>query len=107
MVLHGLKDATKDVYVGCTSALFNKLAKKRIVTTAPMGGRMICLTPEVDMFEEIGFHGTVERVEGLPVESLETLLKWKLERGREKDLADAEIIKKFLELRNKPFSFVV
>jgi hypothetical protein len=58
---------------------------------------MCTLINYVDAFEENFYPSQVVMIEGIPVETLESLLRWKVSRGRPKDLADAELIRKVMK----------
>ena len=91
--MHGLKENTKDIDAQVTSKYFQELVDKGYEwKEAPMGGRMIVYSETVDLFETFQRTETTE-IEGIQVETLETIIKRKLQRGREKDLKDVEMIR--------------
>ena len=93
LVMHGLKDNSKDIDAQISSSYFQELVDKgHEWKEAPMGGRMIVYSETVDLFETFEKTETTE-IEGIQVETLETIIKRKLQRGREKDLKDVEMIR--------------
>ena len=91
--MHGLKENTKDIDAQISSSYFQELVDKgHEWKEAPMGGRMIVYSETVDLFETFEKTETTE-IEGIQVETLETIIKRKLQRGREKDLKDVEMIR--------------
>lgn len=93
LVMHGLKENTKDIDAQISSSYFQELVDKgHEWKEAPMGGRMIVYSETVDLFETFEKTETTE-IEGIQVETLETIIKRKLQRGREKDLKDVEMIR--------------
>lgn len=96
LVLHGVRETTRDIDMGCTTAVFEKLMKREHVDLPPHGTeRAMSIDDTVEVFE----NWAVDRVEtasGLPVASLADIKVLKVRLGREKDLADIRLIDSFL-----------
>ena len=97
MVLYGLREATEDIDLGCTSRLADDLERRGCPTVRLEDGtRKIALGGECELFED-WLYDRVETVEGVPVISLRGLLAMKQALGREKDRADIEKIRMRLD----------
>ena len=94
MVLHGFQSQTHDIDLGCSSFLAEKLEKQGYpVSLCEDGTRRIILSEDVEIFEN-WIEDTVEMICGVPVVSVNGLIDMKKKLGREKDLADIELIEK-------------
>ena len=97
MVLYGFRPRTHDVDLGCTSRLADHLEQQGYaVSYRPDGTRKIVYADDVELFEN-WLDGTVERVSGVPVVSVEGLIQMKQKLGREKDMRDIALIQKARE----------
>jgi len=95
MVLHGIKDVTRDIDLGCTSKLADQLEKQgHCVEILRDGSRKITFSETIELFEN-WVEDTVILLEGLPVVSVEGMILMKEKLGREKDLADVRLIRAF------------
>lgn len=94
LCLYGIKETTKDIDCGCSPMLFNELIRKGYkVEKSPMGGDMIRINEHVDFFyEEYPPESSLIYIWGIQVQTLESIREEKLQRGREKDLADVKLI---------------
>ena len=97
MVLHGFRQYTRDIDLGCSTLLADKLEQQGYgVSHCDDGTRRILYSEDVEIFENwIG--GTVEIINGVPVVSVDGLIQMKKQLGREKDLADVALIEKVRE----------
>lgn len=96
MVLYGLRDRTRDIDLGCASPMADRLERKGYpVEILQDGSRKIVFSDAIELFET-WLEGDVVLLEGLPVVSLDGLLKMKEALGREKDLEDIRLIKEQL-----------
>lgn len=96
MVLYDLRDTTRDIDLGCSTALADTLESYGYATTLlPDGTRKIYIAEDIEIFEEWIFD-RVDIREGIPVISLKGLLEMKKSLGREKDLEDIKLIEKKL-----------
>lgn len=96
MVLHGLREATSDIDLGCTKVLADALESSGYKTTVlDDETRKISVAEDVEVFENWLFDEVVI-IEGIPVISLKGLLEMKKQLGREKDIEDIKLIKEAL-----------
>lgn len=96
MVLYGLRDRTRDIDLGCTTSMADRLEQKGYpVEILRDGSRKIAFSDRIELFEN-WLEGGIVLLEGLPVVSLEGLLRMKEALGREKDLEDIRLIKEQL-----------
>lgn len=96
MVLYGLRDRTRDIDLGCTTSMADRLEQKGYpVEILQDGSRKIAFSDRIELFEN-WLEGGIVLLEGLPVVSLEGLLRMKEALGREKDLEDIRLIKEQL-----------
>lgn len=94
MVLHGFRSQTRDIDLGCSTFLADKLEQQGYpVSRCDDGTRKISYSEDIEIFEN-WLEGTVEAVSGVPVVSVDGLIQMKMKLGREKDLADIALIAK-------------
>ena len=102
MVLHGFRAETRDVDLGCTPALADELERQGFdVTRTADGARKIALSQDVEIFEN-WLEGEIERIDGVPVVSVEGLIAMKRRLGRAKDIADIALIERAREGEVQP-----
>lgn len=93
MVLYGIRDVTQDIDLGCTTPMADELeAKGYLVKVLPDGTRKIVFSETIELFEN-WIEDQAVLLEGLPVVSIDGLIKMKEKLGREKDLSDILLIK--------------
>lgn len=94
MVLHGFRPQTHDIDLGCTCVLADQLEEQGYaVSRCEDGTRRISYSQDIEIFEN-WIEGTVEIVSGIPVVSVDGLIKMKKRLGRKKDLADIALIER-------------
>ena len=99
MVLHGLRDETGDIDLGCRRALADCLESEGFpMRRTEDEKRKFALGGDIEIFEE-WLYDRVTEVEWIPVISLRGLLLMKETLGRDKDLADLALIRARLENR--------
>ena len=92
MVLYGFRPHTHDIDLGCSTHLADELERQGYpVSRSEDGTRKIVYSDDVELFEN-WLAGTVERVGGVPVVSVDGLIQMKKDLGRKKDLADIALI---------------
>ncbi len=93
MVLYGLRDETRDLDLGCTTARADALAAAGVPFRHmdDGSGRWFTLDRDVEVFEN-WLLDRVELVEGVPVISLQGLRQMKAALDREKDRKDIALI---------------
>jgi hypothetical protein len=99
MVLHGLREETADIDLGCSIGMADQLeAQGFLYRRSNDKRRHFRYDEHIEVFEEWLFDA-VESIRGYPVISLKGLIKMKEELGREKDMRDIERIEAFLKAR--------
>ena len=92
MVLHGLRPQTRDIDLGCSTLLADRLERQGYrVSRCEDGTRRIAYSEDIEIFEN-WLEGEVETVHGVPVVSVDGLIQMKRKLGRDKDLADIALI---------------
>ena len=96
MVLHGFRDETHDIDLGCTKKLADRLEEDGYLTDRyPDGRREFHIGDDVEIFED-WLSGSIVSVGGVSVISVDGLIEMKRSLGREKDLRDIELIREKL-----------
>ncbi|MBZ9621454.1 hypothetical protein G9F71_000920 [Clostridium sp. FP2] len=99
LVIHGVKESTNDIDLGCTTNLIEHFLKKgckyRIVED---NSRIMEITDTIEILEN-WFVDKIEFIDGLPIGSLESIKKQKAELGRKKDISDIRIIDEYIKNR--------
>ena len=95
MVLHGIKETTRDIDLGCTSQMADRLESEGYrVEVLRDGSRKIAFSEVIEIFEN-WIEDKVILLEELPVVSIDGMIIMKEKLGREKDLEDIRLIKEF------------
>ena len=96
MVLHGIKETTRDIDLGCTTQMADRLEREGYdVEALRDGSRKIVFSSAIEIFEN-WIEDQVILLEGLPVVSMDGLIRMKEKLGRKKDLEDIFLIKEHL-----------
>lgn len=96
LVMHGIRELTNDIDIGCTTELFNKLAQNNSsVKTMDDGNRALVFHEVIEVFENWNVNG-ITVIAGLPVATVASIKKHKEKLGRKKDLDDLKLIDSFL-----------
>lgn len=97
LVIHGVKETTRDIDLGCTSILIDKFIKEgckyRLVED---NSRIVEVTDKIELLENWCVD-EILIIESLPVASLESIKKQKSQLGREKDLSDIKLIDDYIK----------
>lgn len=94
MVLHGFRPQTRDIDLGCSTLLADKLEQQGyFVSHCDDGTRKILYSEDIELFEN-WLEGTIEIIGGVPVVNVDGLIQMKKKLGREKDLADIALMEK-------------
>ena len=92
MVLYGFKEDTRDIDLGCSTALADLLFQQGFQTTILSdGSRKIVFAEDIEIFEN-WLQDKVILEKGFPVVSVDGLIRMKEALGREKDIRDIELI---------------
>ena len=96
LVIREIREETEDVDLKVPEDYFEEL-NSRFNLVPGKYHDLYVLSDDVEI--TIGGYdkNNVEIYEGYPLESLESILKWKLEHNRPKDQRDIELIKKYME----------
>ena len=96
MVLHGIKETTRDIDLGCTTQMADRLEREGYdVEVLRDGSRKIVFSCAIEIFEN-WIEDQVILLEGLPVVSMDGMIRMKERLGRKKDLEDIFLIKEHL-----------
>ena len=94
MVLHGIRNETRDIDLGCTPEMADRLeADGYPYQVTPDGNRWFKIGSDMEVFEN-WLYDTVVFADGIPVISLPGLIAMKQALGREKDSRDVELIRR-------------
>jgi hypothetical protein len=97
LVMHGVKETTRDIDLGCTTNLVEQYLKKDCkYQVADDNTRIVEVNDKIEMLEN-WLVDKIEFIDGLPVGSLESIKKQKLKLGREKDINDIKLIDEYLK----------
>lgn len=100
MVLHGLRDKTTDIDLGCHKEYFEELLKDGYkIKIWDDGMRSINYSDIIDIFEEWNLLTSVE-IEGIHTSSIDDLISHKESLNREKDQKDLERLYQYKSLDN-------
>lgn len=92
MVLHGLREQTADLDLGCSAALADRLEAEGLPCRHTEDGkRCFRWGGNIEIFEE-WLEDTVVSLDGVPAVSLRGLLAMKLALNREKDRRDIALL---------------
>lgn len=95
LVIHGVKDSTRDIDLGCTTNLVDYFIKKgckyRVLND---NSKIVEVNDKVEILEN-WFVDEIMFIDGLPVGSLESIKKQKLQLGRDKDIKDIRLIDEY------------
>lgn len=97
MLLHGLREQTHDIDIGCTPELTQRIRAMGCPYEILEDGHFkYAVTGDIEASENWA-PGTVTMIDGLPVVSLEDVLRLKEALGRPKDLRDIGRIREHLK----------
>ena len=97
LVIHGVKEFTNDIDIGVTTDLADYLVCNGYkFNRVDDGTRIIKINENLEALEN-WFVEEIISADGLPVASLESIKKQKIELGREKDIKDINMIEKYIE----------
>jgi hypothetical protein len=97
LVLHGVKESTRDIDLGCTTDLVEYFIKKGCkYRVSGDNKRIVEVNDEIELLEN-WVVDEVEFIDGLPLASLLSVRKQKEALGREKDIADIKMIDEYIK----------
>lgn len=92
LVIHGVKETTRDIDLGCTKNLIEHFIKKGCkYKIASDYSRIVEVDEKVEILEN-WLVDEIVYIDGFPVGSLESIKKQKAQLGREKDIKDIKLI---------------
>jgi len=95
LVMHGVKETTRDIDLGCTTNLVEQYLRKGCkYSVANDDTRIVEVNEKIEILEN-WFVEEIQIIEGLPVGSLESIKRQKAELGREKDINDIKLIDEY------------
>ncbi|MDP4091423.1 MAG: hypothetical protein Q8930_19435 [Bacillota bacterium] len=96
LVIHGVKEYTRDIDLGCNENLWNLLLNEGYTyRVADDNSKIMALNDSIELIKD-WFADEIEFIEGLPVCSLDSVKKQKLKLGREKDSKDIKLIEDYI-----------
>ncbi|MDP4145491.1 MAG: hypothetical protein Q8936_13565 [Bacillota bacterium] len=96
LVIHGVKEFTKDIDLGCTEKLWDYLLQNGYSYRVEKdNSNIISINDNVEIIKN-WFVDEKEFIEELPIASLESIKNQKYKLGREKDFKDIETIDEFI-----------
>lgn len=100
LVIHGVKETTNDIDLGCTTNLVELFLKKGCKYKVEKdNSRIIQINDTIEILEN-WFVDEIVIIDGLPVGSLESIKKQKAQLGREKDIKDIKLIDDYINNRS-------
>ncbi len=101
LVMYGIRETTDDIDIGCTPEEFDLLVKTGYHALISKSGlRKLCLKENVSLYE--GFYKrNIMYIDGIAVSDVESIRTIKAYFGRAKDLADIELIDRYLARTNQ------
>lgn len=100
LVIHGVKETTNDIDLGCTTNLVELFLEKGCKYTVEKdNSRIVQINDTIEILEN-WFVDEIVVIDGLPVGSLESIKRQKAQLGREKDIKDIRLIDDYIENRS-------
>lgn len=97
MVIHGVKECTNDIDLGCTTDLIEKYIKQGCkYRFCDDKLRIVEVNDTVEILEN-WYVDNIEFIDGLPVATLNSIKKQKTDLGRAKDFEDIKIIDEYMK----------
>ena len=93
MVMHGLREQTHDIDIGCTTALIERLRAAGCPGEPMADGHIKYVVSDVIEASENWAKGDISLIDGVPVVSLADVLALKQSLNREKDQRDIARLK--------------
>lgn len=94
LVMHGIKETTKDIDLGVSNALWNMYLNKGFIPNID-NKNLMEISEHIEFIKN--WHADdILIINNLPVVSLHSLIKQKEILGRDKDFKDIELIKNFI-----------
>lgn len=95
LVLHGIKQETNDIDLGCKENLFHELIKNGYVPCISSSGKKrIDYSSTIHIYDD--WNCSICSIEGINVATLDCIIENKKAFGRAKDIADIELINNWM-----------
>ncbi|MCI8508467.1 MAG: hypothetical protein HFJ06_07915 [Lachnospiraceae bacterium] len=92
LVLHGVKETTRDIDIGCSLELFNYLLGRGYkLKLSGSGKKKITINKNINIYCEWNINGFVI-IDSIQVADLDTIISDKKKLGRDKDIVDINSI---------------
>jgi len=99
LVIHGVKETTSDIDLGCGANLWEYLLQKGYeFRVEEDSSKIMAINDSIEIIKD-WFVDEIEFIDGLPTGSLESIKKQKAKLGREKDIKDIKMIDEFIKNR--------
>jgi hypothetical protein len=99
LVIHGVKENTYDIDLGCTTKLLEYFLEKGYkYRVEEDNSRIMEINDSIELIEN-WFVDEIELIDGLPVGSLNSIKNQKVNLGREKDIKDVKMINEYIHSR--------
>lgn len=96
LVVRGIRETSDDIDLGVTSEIFEELHLDEPITLAKWSGVRTFKMGDIEVFEYPDLAVVPsEIIDGLNVQTLDSIIAWKKEFGREKDIADINLITEY------------
>jgi hypothetical protein len=96
LVIHGVKENTADIDLGCTTNLWNHFLQKGYTYRVEKdNSRIMIIKDSVEIIKD-WFVDEIEFINGLPIGSLASIKTQKSKLGLEKDIKDIMLIDEFI-----------
>ncbi len=100
LVIHGVKETTNDIDLGCTTNLVELFLEKGCKYTVEKdNSRIVQINDTIEILEN-WFVDEIVIIDGLPVGSLESIKKQKAQLVRDKDIKDIKLIDDYIKNRS-------
>lgn len=94
LVMNNIRPTTMDLDLGVSKEVFATLSKGHDITIAKWTGDRKFDNGNLEIFEKIDLNNvSSEIIDGVTVQTLDSVIEWKQNGGREKDLKDIALIK--------------
>lgn len=98
LVIHGVKDNTNDIDLGCNTSLIEYFIENGCEFTITKDkSRIVKINDLIELIEN-WFVDEVTIIDSLPIATLNSIKKQKIELGREKDISDINLIDNYLNI---------
>lgn len=100
LVLHGVKEYTRDIDIGCSKELFKNLIEQGNKIQMLKNFEGIIIDDCIEIFKDWNADKVVY-IGDIPVADLYSIRKYKQALAREKDIRDIELIDKYMSAKHE------